>query len=69
MGAEPHLNAGFAHFMFFVLEFDLIPKEELRPMRHLIRKLVDEAASPHASLSWEGDDEEGASSAGAAPAS
>lgn len=68
MDAEPHLNAGFAHFILFVLEFDLIPKEEMRPMRHLIRQLVDEAASPHAPISWEADDEEGAS-AGAAPAS
>ena len=31
LGAEPHLNTCFKHYMYFVYEFNLIPrKEEVR---------------------------------------
>jgi len=40
MGAEPHLNTCFRHFMLFVQEFDLIDPQELAPLQTLIKKLV-----------------------------
>lgn len=39
MGAEPHLNTCFRHFMLFVTEFDLIDPQELAPLQDLIAKL------------------------------
>jgi len=39
MGAEPHLNTCFRHFMLFVREFDLIEEAELAPLRELIDKV------------------------------
>ena len=34
LGAEPHLNTCFKHYMYFVFEFQLIPKkEELAPLQ------------------------------------
>jgi len=39
MGAEPHLNTCFRHFMLFVREFDLIEPQELAPLRTLIDKI------------------------------
>jgi len=48
LGAESHLNSSFQHFAYFVLEFHLIPEEELRPLKKLIAKLVPGyAASGH----------------------
>jgi len=45
LGAEPHLNTCFKHFVYFVFEFDLIPrKEELDPLRELIDKLLERDA-------------------------
>merc|ERR1711998_438970 len=39
MGAEPHLNTCFRHFMLFVREFDLIEPQELLPLKELIDKI------------------------------
>jgi len=36
--AEAHLNCCFKHFLFFVLEFDLVPEEEMHPLKDLIAK-------------------------------
>ena len=34
LGAEPHLNTCFKHYMYFVYEFNLIPKkDELAPLQ------------------------------------
>jgi len=45
LGAEPHLNTCFKHYMYFVYEFDLIPKkEELAPLQELIDKLMERDA-------------------------
>ncbi|OON17066.1 Mob1/phocein family protein, partial [Opisthorchis viverrini] len=33
---EAHLNTSFKHFIFFVLEFDLVQKRELVPLQQLI---------------------------------
>ena len=45
LGAEPHLNTCFKHYMFFVYEFNLIPKrEELAPLQELIDKLLERDA-------------------------
>ena len=42
LGAEPHLNTCFKHYMYFVYEFNLIPrKEELAPLQELIDKLLE----------------------------
>ena len=42
LGAEPHLNTCFKHYMYFVYEFNLIPKrEELQPLQELIDKLIE----------------------------
>jgi len=42
LGAEPHLNTCFKHYMYFVYEFNLIPrKEELAPLQELIDKLME----------------------------
>ena len=41
LGAEPHLNTCFKHFMYFVKEFKLIPDhEQLAPLQELINKLI-----------------------------
>ena len=39
---EAHLNSCFKHFAYFVLEFDLIRPEELKPLQSLIDKMVAE---------------------------
>mmetsp|Transcript_37705 Transcript_37705/g.83005 ORF Transcript_37705/g.83005 Transcript_37705/m.83005 type:complete len:227 (+) Transcript_37705:200-880(+) len=40
MGAEPHLNTCFRHFILFVAEFDLIEQQELVPLQDLINKFL-----------------------------
>jgi len=45
LGAEPHLNTCFKHYMYFVYEFKLIPKaEELAPLQELIDRLLERDA-------------------------
>merc|ERR1712146_541933 len=39
---EAHLNSCFKHLMYFVLEFDLVRAEELRPLQPLIDKMIAE---------------------------
>lgn len=46
MGAEPHLNTCFRHFMLFVREFDLIEMAELAPLRELIEKMYSRSDDP-----------------------
>ncbi|EPY33904.1 maintenance of ploidy protein MOB1 (MPS1 binder 1) [Strigomonas culicis] len=41
---ESHLNTAFKHFMFFVWEFDLIPKDELSPLKDLLVNLMGQKA-------------------------
>lgn len=36
LGEEAHLNTSFKHFIYFVLEFGLIQRQELAPMKDLI---------------------------------
>jgi MOB kinase activator 1 len=40
VGAEAHLNTCFKHFIYFVLEFDMIPSNELKPLDDLINKMM-----------------------------
>lgn len=54
MGAEPHLNTCFRHFILFVREFDLIEAAELAPLKELCEKIYSrddepplESAAPH----------------------
>lgn len=45
LGAEPHLNTCFKHYMYFVYEFNLIPnKTECAPLQELIDKLMADDA-------------------------
>jgi len=45
VGAEPHLNTCFKHFMYLVREFDLIPAPaELAPLQKLIDELFSRDA-------------------------
>merc|ERR1719181_1655669 len=39
---DAHLNSTFKHFMYFILEFDLVRTEELKPLQPLIDKLIAE---------------------------
>ena len=39
---EAHLNSCFKHFLYFVLELDLVRSEELRPLKPLIDKMLIE---------------------------
>ena len=38
-GAEAHLNSCFKHFMYFVLEFDLVDEKQIRMMKKVINRL------------------------------
>jgi MOB kinase activator 1 len=40
LGEIAHLNTSFKHFMYFVFEFDLVPPEELCPLREVIVSLL-----------------------------
>jgi MOB kinase activator 1 len=42
IGANAHLNTCFKHFVFFILEFNLVDQEELAPLRKLISKFTKE---------------------------
>ena len=37
LGAEPHLNTCFKHFMYFVLEFSLVERKELEPLAEICK--------------------------------
>lgn len=41
---EAHLNTAFKHFMCFVWEFDLVPKDEVVPLRDLLLNLMGQRA-------------------------
>lgn len=41
---ETHLNTAFKHFMCFVWEFDLVPREELTPLHDLLINLLGQRA-------------------------
>lgn len=59
MGAEPHLNTCFRHFMLFVREFSLIQPQELAPLRELIDRIY--AAEPARRTDGERVESQGAS--------
>lgn len=40
LGEEAHLNTCFKHFYFFIIEFDLVEKKELEPLKDLIDRLT-----------------------------
>mmetsp|Transcript_76763 Transcript_76763/g.152198 ORF Transcript_76763/g.152198 Transcript_76763/m.152198 type:complete len:282 (+) Transcript_76763:93-938(+) len=40
---EAHLNSCFKHFMYFILEFDLVRAEELRPLQPLMDRCTAKA--------------------------
>ena len=37
LGAEPHLNTCFKHFMYFILEFSLVERKELEPLAEICK--------------------------------
>jgi len=41
LGEEAHLNTSFKHFIFFVMEFQLVEKKELAPLDELIKSLTE----------------------------
>jgi len=43
IGANAHLNTCFKHFVYFILEFQLVSKEELAPLKKLIVKFAASA--------------------------
>lgn len=44
LGADAHLNTCFKHFIFFVLEFDLIESKELTPLQSVIDSMLKRSA-------------------------
>jgi len=40
LGAAPHLNTSFKHFVYFCLEFDMVDSREFEPLQQLIEPLV-----------------------------
>jgi len=51
LAAEAHLNTCFKRFVFFILEFDLVSKNELAPLQQLITSLQSDFSN-----GGEGDD-------------
>mmetsp|Transcript_33716 Transcript_33716/g.54298 ORF Transcript_33716/g.54298 Transcript_33716/m.54298 type:complete len:207 (-) Transcript_33716:234-854(-) len=41
---DVHLNTAFKHFILFALQFELIPENELGPLEHLIKHLLDKSS-------------------------
>jgi hypothetical protein len=39
IGGEPHINACYKHFYYFVQEFDLIPQKELEPLVEMTNRI------------------------------
>lgn len=46
VGAVPHLNTSFKHFMFFVWEFDLVNDQEFRAVPDLVSELREKYDTP-----------------------
>jgi hypothetical protein len=46
LGAEPHLNTCFKHFMYFILEFSLVERKELEPLAEIC------TVRPEMTLQW-----------------
>mmetsp|Transcript_20100 Transcript_20100/g.31522 ORF Transcript_20100/g.31522 Transcript_20100/m.31522 type:complete len:258 (-) Transcript_20100:142-915(-) len=42
--ADAHLNHSFKHFVYFVMEFDLMQKEDLEPMKDLVAMFLEQRA-------------------------
>ena len=40
LGEAPHLNTSFKHFIYFVQEFDLIAKDEMKPLHEVVETLM-----------------------------
>jgi MOB kinase activator 1 len=41
VAAVPHLNTSFKHFMFFILEFQLVKAEEFDALDSLVQELKE----------------------------
>lgn len=59
---EPHLNSCFKHFMYFVLEFELVRAEELKPLQALMDGLMKEDNAKYGP--WKGKGAAAAAAAG-----
>jgi MOB kinase activator 1 len=51
---EAHVNCCFKHFLYFVLEFDLVSMEDMNPLLGLIQKFLKPSA-PEAANGYSGD--------------
>lgn len=40
LNADAHLNTCFKHFIYFVMEFQLIAKEELAPLQSIVDSII-----------------------------
>jgi MOB kinase activator 1 len=38
VGAVPHLNTSFKHFMYFVFEFDLVKEQEFGALTEIVER-------------------------------
>mmetsp|Transcript_74971 Transcript_74971/g.243632 ORF Transcript_74971/g.243632 Transcript_74971/m.243632 type:complete len:124 (+) Transcript_74971:275-646(+) len=44
-GGEAHLNCSFKHFLYFVLEFDLVDRDTMQPLSGLVKKFLEQDQS------------------------
>ena len=42
LGAEAHLNTCFKHFMFFILEFKLVADKEMKPIKSICDRYIEQ---------------------------
>ena len=42
LGAEAHLNTCFKHFMYFILEFKLVSDKEMKPIKSICDRYVEQ---------------------------
>ena len=48
LGEQRHLNTCFKHFMYFVDEYDLVDKQERKPLAQIIEQILGTGAAPAA---------------------
>lgn len=46
IGVEKDLNSSFQHFSYFILEYKLVDKEEMKPLKKLLSKLLPTQYKP-----------------------
>ena len=54
LGAEAHLNTCFKHFMFFILEFKLVNENEMKPIKLICERYIQQFNEGTAGLAKKG---------------